>query len=210
MPVESVREDAAEKDADRAAAGGDEPEDPHRLRPLGGLGEERHHQRERNCRDDRATDALHSPGGDEHLLRPREAADSGGCGEESDPGEKQPPVPKEVAEPTAEQKEPAESEQVGVHDPRERLLREAEIHPGRRQRDPDDRHVEDDHEFTQAEDQEREPAPVADTVSALGPEPRVLSFTVCVYIHRSLSWLYFADLRRERGDQVRVEFREFS
>ena len=56
-----VGEDAAEEHADRAAAGGDEAEDPHRLRALGRLGEERHHQRERDRGDDRARRAPAPP-----------------------------------------------------------------------------------------------------------------------------------------------------
>ena len=44
VPVEDVGENAAEKDTDRAPARGDEPEDAHRLRALGGLGEERHRE----------------------------------------------------------------------------------------------------------------------------------------------------------------------
>jgi len=39
VPVERVREDAAEQDADRASARRDEAEDAHRLGPLGGLGD---------------------------------------------------------------------------------------------------------------------------------------------------------------------------
>src|SRR5215471_16499334 len=47
MPVECVGEDSAEQDAERAASGRDEAEDAHRLRPLGRVDEQRHHQRER-------------------------------------------------------------------------------------------------------------------------------------------------------------------
>ena len=53
----------------RAAAGGDEPEDAHRLRALRGLGEQRDDQRERDRRDDRPADALHRAGGDQKSLR---------------------------------------------------------------------------------------------------------------------------------------------
>ena len=64
----------------------------------------------------------------------------------------------EVAQPPAEQQEAAEGQQVGVHDPGERLLREAEIVPDRRQRDVHDRPVEHDHQVAEAEDVEGEPA----------------------------------------------------
>ena len=50
--------------------------------------------------------------------------------EERDAAEEQPPVAVEVAEPAAEQQEAAERQQVGVHDPGERRLGEAEVRPG--------------------------------------------------------------------------------
>ena len=81
--------------------------------------------------------------------------------EERDADQEQPPVAEEVAEPAAEQQEAAEGEQVGVHDPGERGLGEAEVLPDRRQRDVHDRRVEDDHQVAQAEDDQREPAGAA-------------------------------------------------
>ena len=171
VPAERVREDPAEEHADRAAAGGDEAEDAHRLRALGGLGEERHDQRERDRGDDRASDALHRPRADERRLRAREAARERRGGEERDPGEEQPPVAEQVAEPAAEQQEAAERQQVGVHDPGERRLREAEVLADRRQRDADDRHVEHDHQVAEADDQKCEPA----GAGVQGGHARVLS-----------------------------------
>ena len=158
MPVEHVGEDAAEEDADRSAARGDEAEDAHRLRALGGLREERHRQRERDGGDDRAADSLHRACADEHLLRGREAARCRREREERDPEQEQPAVPEEVAEAAAEQEEAAEGDQVRVHDPRERLVGEAEVLLDRRQRDADDRHVEDDHQVAEAQDQQGQPA----------------------------------------------------
>ena len=67
-------------------------------------------------------------------------------------------MPEEVAQPPTEQEEAAEGEQVGVDDPRERLLREPEVLSDRRQRDTDDRDIEHDHQVAQAEDEECEPA----------------------------------------------------
>ena len=63
----------------------------------------------------------------------------------------------QVAQPPAEQQEAAEGEQVRVHDPGERRLREAEVVPDRRQRDVHDRAVQDDHQIAEAEDVEGEP-----------------------------------------------------
>ena len=64
----------------------------------------------------------------------------------------------QVAEPAAEQQEPAEGEHVGVHHPGERGLREAQIRPDRREGDVHDRRVEDDHQVPAAEHEERNPA----------------------------------------------------
>jgi hypothetical protein len=97
VPVESVREDAAEEDAERAAARGDEAEDAHRLRSLGRLGEERHHEGKGNRRHDRAADALDGARPDQNPLRARKSAHGRGGGEQSNPGHEQPPVPEEVA-----------------------------------------------------------------------------------------------------------------
>ena len=78
--------------------------------------------------------------------------------EQRDADEEQPPVAVEVAEASAQEQAPAEGEQVGVHDPRERRLREAEVLPDRRQRDVHDGRVEHDHQASEAQDVEGEPA----------------------------------------------------
>ena len=62
------------------------------------------------------------------------------------PMQEQPAVPEEVTEPAPEQQEAAERQQVRVDDPRERGVGEAEVFLDRGQRDPDDRHVEHDHQ----------------------------------------------------------------
>jgi hypothetical protein len=178
VPVERVREDAAEQDAKRAAAGGDEAEDAHGLRPLRRAGEQRHHQRQGDGRHDRAAEALHGARGDEHALRAREPADGRGNGEEPDPGEKQGPMAEQVAEPAPEQEKAPEGDQVRVDHPRERLFREAEIRSYRWERDPDDRNVEDDHQVAEAEDEQREPPPVGETISALRLDRRVVKLGV--------------------------------
>ena len=90
-------------------------------------------------------------------LRAREPAGDRRDREERDPDQEHPPVAEEVTEPSAEQEEAAEGEQVGVHDPGERGLGEAEVGPDRRQGDVHDRRVEHDHQRAGAEDEEREP-----------------------------------------------------
>ena len=61
-----------------------------------------------------------------------EAARERGGREEREPDQEQPPRAEQVAEPAAEQQEAAEREQVRVHDPGERGVREAEVAPDRR------------------------------------------------------------------------------
>ena len=62
--------------------------------------------------------------------------------------------------PAGEQQQAAEGDQVGVDDPGEVALGEAEVVLDRGQRDVDDRRVEDDHQHPRAEDVEGEPAAV--------------------------------------------------
>ena len=95
VPVEDVGQDAAEQDADASSAGQDEAEHAHRLRPLAGLGEQVHDQRQRDRRDDRAAEPLHRPRPDEQPLRVGEAARERGQREERDADQEQPAVTEE-------------------------------------------------------------------------------------------------------------------
>ena len=90
-------------------------------------------------------------------------------------------MPKQVAEPAPEEKKAPECDEVGVHDPGKRLFREPEIGPDRREGDADDGHVEDDHQVTQAEDEEREPPPVGE----INPTGGRRNLGVSVRPHRS-------------------------
>ena len=66
--------------------------------------------------------------------------------------------PTQVAEPSRQQQQAAEGDHVGVDDPGQLALAEAEIVLDRRQGDVDDRRVEDDHQHARAEHVEGEPA----------------------------------------------------
>ncbi len=158
VPAEHVREDSPEQNARGAATGEDEADDAHRLGALGRLGEEDHDQREGHNRDDRAAEALDGACADQELLRGGKTARERGEREDGDADQEEAAMPVQVAQPSAEQEEAAEREQIGVHDPGERGLREAEIVLDRRQGDVHDRRVEHDHEIAEAEDEEREPA----------------------------------------------------
>ena len=141
-----------------AASGADEAVHAHRLGALVGLGEELHEQSERHRLDDRAADPLHRARGDQRQLRVRDAARERRAGEQDDADHEDAPVPVQVTEPAAEEEEAAAGEQVGVEDPNQRRLAEAEVGADRRQRDVDDGRVEHDHEHAETDDGEREPA----------------------------------------------------
>jgi hypothetical protein len=158
VPAEDAREDAAKEHADAPATGGDEADDAHGLRALGGLGEETHHQRQARRGDDRAAEALRRARRDEDGLRRRDAGGERCGGEDRDAGGEETAVPVEVAEAAAEKEEPAEEEHVRVHDPGEGCLGESEVLADRRERDVHDRRVEHDHEAAEREHGEGEPA----------------------------------------------------
>jgi hypothetical protein len=119
VPVEQVGQHSAEEHAEAAAAGCDESDDTHRLRPIGRLGEQVHDQRQGDSRDHGATEALHGPRADEEVLRAGEAAGYRCKREQRDADQEQPPVPEQVAQPSAEQQEATERQEVGVDHPRE-------------------------------------------------------------------------------------------
>ena len=158
VPIEHVRENAAEQYADASAAGRDESDHAHRLRPLGGLGEQGHDQGESDHRHDSPTEALDGSSSDQERLRVRKTAAEGGDGEEPDSGQEEPPMAKEISQASAEQEKAAEGQDVRVHDPGERRLGEPKVGPDRWQCDVHDRRVEDDHQIAQTEDDQREPA----------------------------------------------------
>ena len=79
-------------------------------------------------------------------LRRGQAAGQRGRGEEREAADEEPAVAEQVAEPAAQQQEAAEGQQVGVDDPGQRGLGEAEVLADRGQRHVHDRRVEDDHQ----------------------------------------------------------------
>lgn len=70
--------------------------------------------------------------------------------------------PDEVGEASAEEQEAAEDDHIGVEDPLELALREAQVLLHLGERDPDDRRVHDDHELCGGEHDKCPPAPGID------------------------------------------------
>ena len=170
MPRQQAGQHAAGQDADRAAAGHHEAEDAHRLRAVRRLAEQAHDQGQRDRGDAGAGEPLDRAADDEERRVRGQAAHGGGDGEGDHAAEEDPLVAEQVAEPAGQQQEAAEGEQVGVDDPGQRGLREAEVGADRGQGDVHDALVEHDHQVAQAEHVEGQPA-AASTPPARRPEP---------------------------------------
>jgi len=158
VPVQGRREDAAGEEADRGARRRDEREDPDRLGLLVGPREERDDHAEDDGRGQRPADALDEARGDEHVLALGRAAEQRRQREQCEAAEEDPLAADEVTQAPGQEQQSAERDEVGVHDPGEARLGEAEVLLDRRQRDVHDRLVEDDHQHPRAEDDQRDPA----------------------------------------------------
>jgi hypothetical protein len=125
--VDRLRQHAAGQQPDRAAGGGDEAVDPDRLGLLARLGEHREDHPEDHGGGHRAADALDEAGRDERLLAPGDAAQQRREREDAQAGHEDALAPEQVAEAPGEEQQAAERDEVGVDDPGEARLREAEV-----------------------------------------------------------------------------------
>jgi hypothetical protein len=118
-------------------------------------------------RGERPADPLDEAGADQHRLGRRGGAEQRGDGEDRQPDQEDAALAEQVTEPPGQQQQPAEGDQVGVDDPGQVGLGEAEAVLDRGQRDIHDRPVEDDHQHPRAEHVEGEPAFLVGFVHAL-------------------------------------------
>jgi hypothetical protein len=89
----------------------------------------------------------------------RKASDQRRAGEDDEAGDENEAAAEQVGHAAAEEQEAAVGEDVAVDDPLQALLTEAEVAFDRRQRDVQDRGVEDVHELDDAEqEQDRDTA----------------------------------------------------
>ena len=160
VPADRLGEDAAEQQADRAARRGDEAVDADRFRLLARLREHRHDHAQDHRRGERAADAGEEAAADQHRLVLGDGAEQRGGDEDRETDQEHLALAEQVAKPAGQQQQAAEGDQVGVDDPGQAALGEAEAVLNRRQGDVDDRYVEDDHQHPRAEDVEGEPAVV--------------------------------------------------
>ena len=107
-------------------------------------------------------EALRRAGRDQLPLGRGEAGGERGDGDQQQAGHEDAAAAEQVGGAAAEQQEAAEGEHVGVDDPGQVLLGEVEGRADRRQRDVDDRGVEDDDELRRAEEDQGEPALLAE------------------------------------------------
>ena len=160
VPADRLGQDAAGEQADRAAGRGDEAVDADRFRLIA------------PARGNivtiipRITAEASAPptpwtkrAADQHRLALGGGADQRGDGEDRQAGQEDAPLADQVADPPGEQQQAAEGDQVGVDDPGEVALGEAEAVLDRGQGDVHDRRVEDDHQHPRAEHVQRQPAP---------------------------------------------------
>src|SRR6266540_987760 len=108
----------------------------------------------------RIAQGLGAAGADQQRFAVGESAEQRGAGEDDQPGDQDEAATEQVGHPAAEQQEAAVGEDVTVDDPLQALLAEAEVVLDRRQRDVQDRGVQDVHELDEAEqEQDRDAAP---------------------------------------------------
>ena len=157
VPVDRLGEDPTRQQPDRTAGDGDERVDADRLRLIPGLREHGHDHPQDHRGRQGAPDALDEARPDQHALALGHRAQQRRAGEHPEADQEDASLADQVADPSGEQQQAAERDQVGVDDPGEVVLREAQVVLDRRQGDVHDRRVEDDHQHAHAEHVEREP-----------------------------------------------------
>jgi hypothetical protein len=116
-PVDEVRDDAPEEQADRRARGADERVDADRPGLQAGIVEERDDHAERDRCGERAAGALQEARSDEPGRRLRDAAQRRGEHEDTQPAEQDAAAADEIADAAGQQQQAAERGEVGVHNP---------------------------------------------------------------------------------------------
>ena len=160
MPAHSLCDQAAGEKAYCSAGGGDEAEHAKSLGLLIGPRKQGDDHGQDHSRAHSTAESLHETSRNEHRLIEGQPAQDRGPGEDHQSDEVHPLAPEEIAKPAGQQQQATEGDQVGVDDPGQAGLREAQVRLDRGQRYVDDRHVDDDQEEPGAEDDQREPASV--------------------------------------------------
>ncbi len=154
-PRQRLDDDAAEQRAGGAAGAAHRAPDPDRAIALGRIGEGGREDRQRCGCDHRAAEALGRARDDQQRLTVRQAAGQRREREQRQARDEHDPPAEQVGGAAAEQQEARERHRIGVHDPLQVGLGEAERVPDRRQRDVHDGDVEDHHELRDATQNQR-------------------------------------------------------
>ncbi len=157
LPGEEVDEDAAEEDTECGADATHGAPGAEGDVALAAFLEGPDEDRERCRRDRRRSEPLERAECDQRRLAPREPAQERAEGEEQRAGHEDTPAAEKVRGPSSQEEESSEHERVGADHPLQVLLREPEVDLDRRQRDVDDRDVEDGHELHREDERECEP-----------------------------------------------------
>ncbi len=154
-PTEHLGDRTADYEAGNGPERADRGPCRDRLRAAGAFGERGGEDAECRRREQRATDSLRTACRDEDGSGRREAAPERRHGEEGGPDKQGAPPPEGVASASSHEQEAAKRDCVGGHHPLRRYGRDAEIALNGRQRDVDDRHVQNDQELAGAEQRQQ-------------------------------------------------------
>ena len=157
-PTGVLGEDAADDDAGHATDTTQTSPHAQGLRPLPLVGEHEGDQRQGRGRDECRSGALEESGRDQQPRSPRDPRQQARDREHAHADHEQASTTHDVGESSAEQQQPTEGKRVGVHDPGETGLADAEIPADLGQCDVDDGVVEGEHDLRQRQDHERLPA----------------------------------------------------
>ena len=157
LPGEDVGEDAAEEHARGCAEATHGAPGTQGDVALPALAERRGQDRERGRRDRGGAQSLQRASGDQRRLAPGEAAEERADREDDQAGHEDHAAPEDVGETTAQQQKAAEDERIRADHPLQVLLREAQVFLDGRQRDVDDRDVQNDDELRDAEERQCKP-----------------------------------------------------
>jgi hypothetical protein len=153
-PPGTVGQQPAGDDTDGRSGSAHGTEDAEREVAFASFRERDREDRECGRRDERRAEPLERARGDQQFARLCEPGEKRRAGKERQSGEQHTPTAEEIAEPSAEQQEPAEQQAVGDHHPLQRALAELEVDLDRGKRHVHDRDVEHDHEPREAGDRE--------------------------------------------------------
>ena len=160
-PAERLREDSSEQHAAGRADATDRAPDPKRAIAFAAFGKRRGDDRETRRRDDRSTEALDGARCDQQAARGGQCAGERGEREQRRAADEHASAAEQIRGASPQHQKPGKCQRVGVDDPLQPGGREMQPATDRRQRDVDDRDVEDHHELGEAHEDQQHPGAIA-------------------------------------------------